>query len=314
MDTILSILVGVLAFVTSFVPTLGSVVHYRMADVYRMPKAEATVLFGGDVMLDRSIRVAMREHGEDFIFSCLGDTLHRPDLTIINLEGPITERESVSIGSAVGDAHNTKFTFAPTTAALLKRQGIDVVSLANNHAQDFGPSGVRSTMQYLSESGVAYFGDPHGESEYRTRVHGVPLAFIGYNDFQLFDGYEWQSSSTTMQKVRDSRAAGYLPIVFAHWGPEYVEPTTGMRALAHALIDNGAELVIGAHPHVVQEHEEYAGKHIYYSLGNFIFDQYFSEAVRNGLLVEVRVGTGGVEDVREIPVRLERDRRTCLAV
>lgn len=265
------------------------------------------------MMLDRTVRLAMEDNGEDFIFSCLADTLTKPDLAVVNLEGPITNSASLSLGSKVGDPNNTRFTFAPTTGQLLKRQGIDAVSLANNHAQDFGYDGVRSTMDNLSAAGVAYFGDPIAESEYRTRVHGLGISLIGYNDFQLFDGYEWQSSSTTMQKVRSARAAGYMPIVFAHWGPEYEEATTGMKALAHALIDAGAEMVVGAHPHVVQENEVYKGKHIYYSLGNFIFDQYWMESVRNGLLIEVTLERSGVTAVREIPVRLDRDRRTCLA-
>lgn len=319
MDWLVGLVTAVLIYVAGFVPTLSTELTYRMAD--RSARSEITVLFGGDVMLDRSVRAAMHEQGDDFIFSCLADTLTRPDLSVINLEGPITERESVSMGSRVGEHNNTKFTFASTTGHLLRRQGIDLVSLANNHAQDFGPEGVRSTMRHLSESGVAYFGDPFAETEHRVRMRGVPLAFIGYNDFQLFDGKEWQSSSTTMRRVRQARADGYHPIVFAHWGPEYVEPTAGMKALARALIDNGAELVVGAHPHVVQQSEVYlpagqagAGKHIYYSLGNFIFDQYFNEEVRSGLLIEVTIGKDGVKGVREIPVWLERDRRTCLAL
>jgi poly-gamma-glutamate capsule biosynthesis protein CapA/YwtB (metallophosphatase superfamily) len=140
----------------------------------------------------------------------------------------------------------------------------------------------------------------------------VPLAFIGYNQFQSFVDGAWEASTTTEASVRAAREQGYFPIVFAHWGEEYVPAGERQKRLARAWIDAGAEMVIGAHPHVVQEHEEYAGKHIYYSLGNFIFDQYWEDAVRNGLLVEVRIGKNGVEEVREIQTRLERDRRTCI--
>ena len=309
-------LVGAVAAIPGFfaglLPSFGEEMRYRMPLPSSIVKPEVTVLLGGDVMLDRSVRVAMQEHGEDHVFSCLGDTLKKADLAVVNLEGPITSRASKSVGSKVGDLNNTKFTFASTTGLLLKRQGIDVVSLANNHAQDFGPEGVRETKRFLESAGVEYFGDPAGEREYRVQKGTVALSFIGYNDFQDFVDGEWQPSSTTMEKVRRARAEGYLPIVFAHWGEEYTSAREGMKDLARALVDAGAEAVIGAHPHVVQEHEVYEGKHIYYSLGNFIFDQYFSEEVRNGLLVELTISGDGVSSAREIPVVLERDRRTCL--
>ncbi len=275
-------------------------------------RTQAIVLFGGDMMFDRSVRVATQEYGEDFIFSCLGDTLQKPDLTVANLEGPITERSSRSVGSKPGDLYNTRFTFASTTALLLKRQGIDAVSIANNHSQDFQAEGVRSTMRYLEAAGVGYFGDPLAEVVYKTDVHGVKLALIGYNEFQTLVDKKWQGSTQTVAHIRAARAEGYLPVVFAHWGTEYAKANAEQKRLAREFIDAGAEIVIGAHPHVAQEHETYAGKHIYYSLGNFIFDQYFSEAVREGKLVEVTFGKNGVAAVREIPIYLERDRRTCL--
>jgi poly-gamma-glutamate synthesis protein (capsule biosynthesis protein) len=99
--------------------------------------------------------------------------------------------------------------------------------------------------------------------------------------------------------------------VYSHWGDEYVTANAMQKSLARRFIDAGAEIVIGAHPHVVQEHELYAGKHIYYSLGNFIFDQYFNEQVRRGLMLELALDASGIADIREIPTYLERDRRTC---
>ena len=112
--------------------------------------------------------------------------------------------------------------------------------------------------------------------------------------------------------VPAARARGDIPVVFAHWGIEYATTSSAYsRELAHKFVDAGAEMVAGAHPHVVQEHEVYGDKHIYYSLGNLIFDQYWNEAVRTGLLLYVVFGTNGVEWVTEIPVELLRDGRTC---
>ncbi len=307
-----SVFAASLAFILGLVPALGHELYVRLPALPTIPR-EAVVLFGGDMMFDRSVRVAMQEHGEDFVFSCLGDTFQKPDLTITNLEGPITAHESLSVGSKVGGLNNTKFTFAPSTAELIKRHGIDAVSIANNHAQDFGFDGVRSTIDYLNSAGIGYFGDPLREHMFTSDVRGVRFAVIGYNEFQTYLGGDvWQGSTTTLQKISDARASGYLPIVFAHWGTEYVGANAMQKKLAHAFIDAGAEMVVGAHPHVVQENEVYSGKQIYYSLGNLFFDQYFSEDVRSGRLLEATFNARGLDSIREIPVYLERDRRTCL--
>jgi poly-gamma-glutamate capsule biosynthesis protein CapA/YwtB (metallophosphatase superfamily) len=138
MEWLIGIVSAVLAFMAGFMPVFGNEVRYRLPTSASIQRPSVTVLFGGDAMLDRSVRIAMEKEGEDFIFSCLGGTLRTPDLTVLNLEGPITENPSKSVGSAVGSVNNTKFTFASGTASLLKRQGVDIVSLANNHAQDFG--------------------------------------------------------------------------------------------------------------------------------------------------------------------------------
>lgn len=312
MEWLIGFIAGLIGFFSAFLPSFGDEVVYRLPAPSTILKPSVTVFFGGDVMLDRSLRIAMEKEGEDFIFSCLGDILTKPDLTVVNLEGPITQNPSKSVTSSIGDANNTRFTFATSTGVLLKRQGIDVVSLANNHAQDFGAEGVQSTMQYLNAAGVEYFGDPHGERAYQSRAGGVPLTFIGYNQFQAFENDRWYASTSTTEKVRAARSAGSHPIVFAHWGEEYVPAGAAAKQLAREWIDAGAELVIGAHPHVVQEHEEYAGKHIYYSLGNLVFDQYWEDAVRDGLLVEVTFDRDGVTGIKEYSTRLERDRRTCL--
>src|SRR6185503_638522 len=95
------------------------------------------------------------------------------------------------------------------------------------------------------------------------------------------------------------------------WGEEYVPPIPRVRQLAHNFIDEGAAIVIGSHPHVVQEHEVYAGKDIYYSLGNLIFDQYFTPEVRHGLMLDILFDKNGVQDIQEIPVELKKDRSTC---
>lgn len=273
-----------------------------------LPQPEVRVLFGGDMMFDRSVRQAMEKEGGDYIFSCgLMSKMLGSDLVVANLEGPVTSSMSVSVGSKVGSPNNFTFTFPDFVPDLLYRHNVRVVSLGNNHILNFGYSGLEQTKAYLKNAGVGYFGEPRSESIYVYEQDGVRLAFVGFNEF---DG-RW-SASTTNAQVRAARESGALPVVFAHWGDEYSPAHDRQKSLARSFIDAGAEIVIGAHPHVVQEHELYRGKHIYYSLGNLIFDQYWNDEVRRGMLVEVSFTKDGAAAFDETYTRLDRDRRTCV--
>ena len=272
----------------------------------------ATVLVAGDMMFDRSVRMAMDAQGEDFIFSCIKDTLQSADLVVANLEGPITNNASVSVGSVVDTPENYTFTFAPGVAALLHRHNIKLVNLGNNHILNFGQSGEDVTKEYLRVAGVEYFGDTKNNTVAYSNVQGVRIAFINYNEFA--PGGWRGSASTTLAQITEERARGFLPVVYTHWGDEY--KTTAperLQTLARQFVDAGAEMVIGSHPHVVEQSELYSGKHIYYSLGNFVFDQYFLPEVQRGLLLSITFAPGGVLSVTEIPTILSRDRRVCVA-
>ncbi len=310
MEWLAGIIAAVIGFFVGILPTFGEELRYRMPLPASIARPEVTVLFGGDMMFDRSVRQYMEQQGDDHVFSCIVDVLNKPDFVVANLEGPITDNPSISVGSTPGDSNNFTFTFSPSTAALLARHNIRLVNLGNNHIMNFGRDGLAQTKDFLDASGVGYFGDPdalEAERVARIELRGIPFAFVNWSD--------WTSDKTdhTVAQVRKEAEAGRVVVVYTHWGEEYVPATERMKRLAHDFVDAGAELVIGSHPHVVQEHEVYGGKHIYYSLGNFIFDQYWMDSVRSGLLVEVIFTREGVKSVRDIPVWLERDRRTCVA-
>lgn len=269
--------------------------------------AHTDVLFVGDMMFDRSVRQTMEARGPEFVFSCIESTLAGSDFVVGNLEGPITPYPSKSVGSVIGSPDNFVFTFPEYVAPLLRRENVGAVSLGNNHIYNFDEEGVISTTRALKDARVGYFGEPGTRAVFEEERGGVPLTFIGYNEFDA----GW-SASTTIVQIHDARAKQRIPVVFAHWGDEYQEANERQKRLAHRFVDEGAELVIGAHPHVIQAHEMYRGKHIYYSLGNFIFDQYWNEAVRTGLTVRVTFDGFGVTAVEERMVTLGRDRRTCV--
>ena len=269
----------------------------------------ASILFGGDLMFDRTIRLAMQENGDDFILSCLDEKLQDADVVVANLEGPITTHDGMSLGSEIGSPENFTFTFPTSTATLLKRHNISLVSLGNNHIKNFGGDGVVQTKDWLSRAGVRHFGDPFvGENDRVARIDigGIPFSFVSWSD------WTGGTKEEVVAQIQMEKASGRRPVVMAHWGEEYVGPTAKMRELAHTFIDAGAILVIGGHPHIVQEREFYRGVPIYYSLGNLVFDQYWNDDVRTGLLVRVMFDAEGVYGIDEFETYLESDRRTCL--
>jgi poly-gamma-glutamate capsule biosynthesis protein CapA/YwtB (metallophosphatase superfamily) len=293
---------GVVAYLLNMPP------RSAIADEPPLPQT-VIVLFGGDMLFDRSIRSHMERKGSDFIFSCLDPLLASRDLVVANLEGPITTSESISQYSRPGDSNNYTFTFPPSTAQILYDHNIRLVNIGNNHIMNFGTEGLLSTRRYLAEAGVAHFGDPglsHADRVARIHINGIDFSFINWS--------EWTSGppEETLTQIALEVESGRTTIVYTHWGEEYVSATNRQKKLAHEFVDAGATMVIGSHPHVVQEKEIYRGKHIYYSLGNFIFDQYWEPAVMQGLLLEVTFGQTGALSIREIPTVLQKDGRTCL--
>lgn len=271
------------------------------------PKGEAVrVLFVGDVMLDRTMRAWGEEKGYDHLFSCVKDFLSGFDLVVANLEGPVTLHDSVSRGSKPGDPGNTTFTFSPESLGALYRANIRAVNLGNNHMLDFGREGVESTKAFLDGAGIAYFGVPHGDVWKLVSVKGMTIALVNFNQF-LGQG----DPDRTDAAVRAARSKSDFVAVYAHWGKEYESATDYQRHLAYRFIDAGADAVVGSHPHVIQEIEEYKGKKIYYSLGNFVFDQYWSQHVRTGLGVGLSIRGSGSVDESLVYFESSRDGRVC---
>lgn len=263
-------------------------------------REEVRLLFVGDLLYDRTIRTVADREGDAYIFSCMADELQKYDAVIANLEGPITSNPSVSAIPPFEGPDNTRFTMPLRTASVLAANNIRAVSLGNNHIRDYGIEGVEETRRTLASASVQYFGDPKSPS---VALSDAPVVLVAFNEFG-------GSLEETLGTIRANK--GNTVIVFAHWGNEYEPATERQKEWARMFVDAGADLVLGAHPHVVQESEIYKGVPIYYSLGNFIFDQYFDESVMLGLALEVVVSERGVESVKERPVNLLRDRRSCI--
>ena len=289
--------------------------HIEVQIVNAEPEEEqsARLVFVGDIMLDRHIRAMIAAHGATHVLGGVRELIEGADFAAGNLEGPITDKASVSGGTKVGDVNNMRFTFPMTTGSLLSSFGFDLVSIANNHMRDFGTSGVESTKNNLEAAGVAYIGDPNGAKRgpVLRNINGIRVAFVAYNEFLGWDP-EW-----TLQDVRDAkRQDADLIVVMAHWGDEYeAEPPARLTDLIARIRDAGADLIIGSHPHIIGARMDMDSMRVYYSLGNFIFDQYWNEEVRCGLAVTVTAlkKRGDMSLVyEETKVGMERDGRTVL--
>lgn len=266
------------------------------------------LLFVGDMNFDRHIRKVILEKGEDFVFFCLGNILKDADLVVGNLEGPITGYPSISLGTEPGSPSNFIFTFPTTTAKLLARHNIKLVNLGNNHISNFGQEGILSTRKYLDEAGINYFGGINGDEPiFRTKMGGENISFISYNQFG------GDSAEKVVEKIAEENRAGQLVIVYTHWGVEYSPVTVQARNIAKLFAESGASVIIGSHPHIISPSEKIGDTFVYYSLGNFIFDQYWDREVSTGLLLTLGVNNNQIE-VLEHKVVLNPDGSTCLSV
>lgn len=266
------------------------------------------VLFVGDIMFDRYIRQVADRKGGDYVFAGVKNMFSGNDLVVGNLEGPITDKQSKSVDTEIGTKENYIFTFAPSAADILSKENIKLVNIGNNHIGNFGKAGIESTRNYLTEAGIGFFGDPEKESNWMTikEINGFKIAFINYNQFVA------NGKQRTLNDIKRAKNPSMdLIVLYTHWGTEFVsEPSDKIKNLAHEFIDSGADLIIGTHPHVVQSKEEYKGKTIYYSLGNFVFDQYFDPKTQEGLAVQVQISPDKKMNFQEYRVRMKTNGQT----
>ncbi|MBI4458186.1 CapA family protein [Candidatus Uhrbacteria bacterium] len=243
-----------------------------------------TVMSFGDIMMSRNVHAMMEKNGEEYPYAAVKTALPLADLTVANLEGPVTERDNQPSNRMV-------FHFAPSRAALLARLGFDVLDLANNHAYDQGARGAEDTRRALSDKNLVTFGEAKSEvgaNATTVEVRGTKIAFIGFQDVtRRIDG------KAMVLAVAEARKTADIVLVSFHAGVEYVHtPNDRQRTLSEAAIDAGADAVISHHPHVVESIDVYKGRPIFYSLGNFVFDQYFSKATQEGLGVLLALENG----------------------
>lgn len=274
-------------------------------------KPDIKILFAGDLMFDRHIRSIAGQKGNDYIFGNLNSEFQKVDFSVVNLEGPVTDNRSISLGSKMGSRENFIFTFDVSVLADLKERKINLVNLGNNHILNFGEKGLIQTRENLKKAKINYFGDTGSENEVKyfvKDVRGYKLGFVNYNAFIP------HSKDNAVKDFKKIKGKVDFLILYTHWDREYMlNSSKKTNDLAHLFIDEGVDLIIGSHPHVVQQKEVYKGKMIYYSLGNFIFDQYFSQNTMRGLMVKLIINPNNNEvNYEEIPIVMNSSGQTML--
>ncbi len=256
-----------------------------------------SILFVGDIMFDRGVRASIDKNfaGDYNALFAQASYLRDADITFANLEGPVAEETTRRTGSRM------QFRMDPKGILALKDAGFDVVSFANNHIGDYQTEAFLETLTHLNDNGVLYAGAGKDVEEASTpriiEVRGMKIGFLGAADI----GPEWMKAGEGKPGIilgNDPNLAKYIAnakskvdilVMSFHWGNEYSLVIPRQEELAHMAIDAGADIVVGHHPHVMQKFEYYNNKPIFYSLGNFIFDQYFSEHTMRGMIGKVSI-------------------------
>lgn len=273
-----------------------------------------TLNFLGDMMLDRGVRnsVVKNFNGDySLLFKNLS-ILKKADITFANMEGPASDKGK--------DAHNLySFRMNPSVIPAFSGAGIKVVSIANNHMGDWGRDAYIDTLSRLKENEILYTGGGLTKIEAETpkiiEQNGIKIGYLGFSDV----GPNWMNTENNQPGIllasdprfeeivsNASKQVDHLIVTF-HFGDEYKKVHNKRQEyLAHKSIDNGAKIVIGHHPHVTEDTEVYKNGFIAYSLGNFIFDQYFSVDTMQGMFLEMKLSKNGSLTIKKNTIKLNK--------
>jgi len=266
----------------------------------KIPEPKTTTLFfAGDIMLSRNVAGKIYKTTDfNLPFAKVTEEIRKADIAFANLESPFNNKGNHSVqGSLVFNAD-------PKSVEGLKSAGFDILSTANNHAFDQGQKGIDFTSELLKNNGIIPTGTQSSTVQPTLPViekNKILYGFLSYSYTALNDGgkttspyvNDFNNLEKLKQDIQSLRGhTADIVVVNMHAGTEYTrKPTSAQIAFAHAAIDAGADLVVGEHPHWVQTVEQYKSKWIFYSLGNFVFDQMWSQETREGLTLLVTYQT-----------------------
>ncbi|HZX50032.1 MAG TPA: CapA family protein [Candidatus Paceibacterota bacterium] len=257
---------------------------------------ELTLLFVGDIMLDRGVEYELKKNGADWTwpFHHIADFLAKADLVFGNLESQISDK-GVNVGSIYS------FRADPQSMQALTYAGFDVLSVANNHSFDYTKQAFEDSKARLQQAGIMPLAD---ELVIKELEHAT-IGFLAYSNFPGPALVDWNNLNQVIRNIRQSAEKVDILVVSLHAGEEYQpQPNQFQKAFARAAIDAGADIIAGHHPHVLQPLEQYKEGWIAYSLGNFVFDQKFSEETMRGAILKVVIADKKIKEASLLPTKL----------
>lgn len=274
-------------------------------------KEGTTISFVGDILLASRVGRMIDEHGPDYPFEKVASYLSSSDFSIGNLES------AVAVSGAPTEKEYT-FRADPMVIGGIKSSGLDIVSLANNHVLDFGTEAFIETLEHLKNGGINYIGAGENIDEayrpviIRNKKNEEKIAVFAAS--RVIPSGSWYAGKSNpgvagaynperlVEEIKRVKGDVEYVAVYLHWGTEReLNPNKYQRSLARTLIDNGADIVVGAHPHVLQGFEFYKGKIIAYSLGNFIFTNYNTPTV----ILNVNLDKKRIKSVNLVPCMIK---------
>ncbi len=274
---------------------------------------ELVLSFVGDMMFDRSVAGFIKSKGSDYVFQGYEKHFRDSDIVFGNLETSLSYR-----GQPIQEKEYV-FRSSPKIAPFLKKHKFSALSIANNHVLDYGPAAFTDIMKLLKENGINYGGGGHNKQEALEGVvveeKGLKIGFIAFT--RVTPSVDWYAGAKkpgiigaykvheaeVLEAVVSLKSKCDILVVSLHWGKE---GSTTIRKeekdLAHKLVDTGADVIMGHHPHVVQGIEMYKGKPIFYSLGNFFFTTSKAAINNNTIMATARFdSTGTLKSVEAVP-------------
>lgn len=261
--------------------------YYLDGDGSSIPAEEVTMMIGGDVMFARGVAEQYKEQPESLVFTKLGERFFwGVDMAILNLEGVFSKVSDLEPG---WEDLPPRLRFDPNWGTILKQNRVSGIALANNHTFDGGMSDADYTKDILATLNINTVGYPRGTSS-------VVIKEVGKTKVAIIALATHESTADIASSVEYYSAQGCMTVVYIHWGQEYMKtPGATQEEMAKHLVDAGADLVVGSHPHVFQTVSVYKGVPIVYSLGNFLFDQAFEADTQIGAVLGVTMSESGVE-------------------
>lgn len=291
------------------------------AEIVVTKDAKFTATMVGDMMFGRNTQKVVDNKGYEFLFREVEPYFKASDYNTGNFENPILKRDE----SEYELPEKSIFLHAqPDVAPYLSSINFTTINLANNHLMDYGIAGLTETLDTFAKTETAAIGA--GLNKFQSgQIHyadfdGYVVATIGATDV----GYQWGYSTNHQTGANKTRLADLLPIikearkeadliiVHSHWGVEYdSSPNPRQQEIGRALVDAGADIIVGHHSHTLQPVEIYKGKVIFYSLGNFVFDQGWSKT-KDSVLAQFKVKEDGSQVIELIPMKIEEASPTHL--